>query len=72
MIGRELNAHYEIYCLVNNASPELKYDKTLNDKHLFMLDACPEYLDNPDIASAGIYDKLMDELPKEMSKTKKN
>ena len=73
VIGRELNVHYEIYCLVNNAFPELKlkYDKTLNDKHLFMLDACPEYLDSPDIASAGIYDKLMDELPKEMSKTKK-
>lgn len=73
----ELGKEYETFCaiarLMKESFPQEKInlDRTLEKKSKFLMDACPEYLDSIEISSAGILDKLMEELPEDMPKTKR-
>lgn len=72
-LGKQLNTFDEISRLILEAFPNLdiKLDTSVEEKFDFMLVACPDYLYSIDVGSSGIFEKLFDELPKEMSKTKR-
>lgn len=59
--------------LITEAFPNenIRIKNTLRDKHNFLLDACPDYLNSIDIGNAGILEMLMEELPETMPKSKR-
>lgn len=72
-LGKHLNLFSEISRLLKEAFPDRKinYDTSISDKFNFFLDACPDYLYSEAIEESGIFEKLLEELPKEWSKSKK-
>ena len=72
-LGRELNTFSVISRLMSEAFPELELnlDTTLSEKYHFVLNACPEYLCSVEIENAGILEKLMEEFPDTMPKSKR-
>ena len=71
--GYHLNIHSTITQLVQNAFPELdlKPDTAPRDKFRFLLDACPEYVDGTEITQHMILEHILEEIPPELSKTKR-
>lgn len=49
----------------------LTVSNRLREKRQFLMEAVPEYLDSIEIADAGIFDALMEELPETMPRGKK-
>lgn len=72
-LGRELNTFSVISRFMSEAFPELELnlDTTLSEKYHFILNACPEYLCSVEIENAGILEKLMEEFPDTMPKSKR-
>ena len=72
-LGKEYNLHCYIARLFEKYLPMEKFtiDKTLEVKVKFLLEACPEYLDSVAIENSGVFEKLMEQLPESMPKTKR-
>lgn len=70
-LGKYLNIHALFSRILTTAFPEdgILIDQTLSEKFDFMLDACPEYIGGPEVDH--LLDDLLDELPAELSKTKR-
>lgn len=70
-LGRYLNIHSYFSTVLTTAFPDDKIivDQTLHEKHLFMLDACPEYIGGPEVDH--LLDELLETLPEGLSKTKR-
>lgn len=72
-----LVTNMEIFGVVSRLYAEAFPDETirvstaLREKHAFLLEACPDYLDSVEIADAGILEGLMEEFPDTMPKTKR-
>lgn len=50
---------------------EIYVSPMLSDRYSFMLHACPEYIGGKEVEELCIFEKIYDELPQELSKTKK-
>ena len=72
-LGRKMNLHYYISRLYQEIFPDenVKEDLTLDNKFDFLLDACPDYLFSMQIEDSGIFEKILNELPEGLSKTKR-
>lgn len=72
-LGKYLDLFSEISRLLKEAFPDrnIHYDTSISDKFNFFLDACPDYLYSQEIEESEIFEKLLEELPKEWSKRKK-
>lgn len=70
-LGRYLNIHGYFSRVLTTAFPDegIVVDQTLQEKSMFMLDACPEYIGGPEVDH--LLDELLEELPKGLSKTKR-
>ena len=70
-LGRYLNIHSMFSRIMTTAFPEdgIVIDQTLSEKFNFMLDACPEYIGGPEVDH--LLDALLEEIPAELSKTKR-
>ena len=70
-LGRHLNIHSRLSRMIADAFPEehISIDQTLSKKFDFMLDACPESVDGPEVEQ--VIEDLLDSIPAELSKTKK-
>lgn len=70
-LGRHLNIHSYFSRVLTTAFPDegIEVDKTLCEKHIFMLDACPQYIGGPEVNH--LLDKLLEEVPAALSKTKR-
>lgn len=73
LLGEEYNVHCEIVQLFKEALPQEKItvDRTLEEKVNFLLDACPKYIDGEEVEKSGVLERLLNELPKGLSKTQK-
>ena len=72
-LGNEFELHGIITRLMQEIFPNEKIvmDLTLKNQYNFILDACPSYLLSQDIEEAGILERLMQEFPESMPKTKR-
>lgn len=72
-LAKQLNLFSAISGLWKEALPDRKinFDTSISDKFNFFLRACPDYLYSPTIEESGIFEKLLEELPKEWSKPKR-
>lgn len=70
-LGKYLNIHGCFSRVLTTAFPDdgIVMDETLSDKFDFMLDACPEYIGGPEVDH--LLDELLEEVPMELSKTKR-
>lgn len=70
-LGRYLNIHSMFSRILMTAFPEdgIVMDMTLDKKLDFMYDACPEYIGGPEVDH--LLDELLEEIPAELSKTKR-
>lgn len=61
----------EIFRLLMEAFPNIKIsrDKKLEDDYYISLDACPSYIGGKEIAEANIIGKIIDSIPRTLSKT---
>lgn len=71
MLGKYLNIHALFSNVLVTAFPNdnIVIDETLHNKHLFMLDACPEYIGGEEVDDLLM--NLLETLPDNLSKTKK-
>lgn len=71
MLGNYLNIHYRFSVVFTAAFPDenITIDQTLREKHLFMLDACPEYIEGVEVYP--VIDRVFEEIPQELSRTKR-
>lgn len=72
-LGYQLNLQGWLYRLMGLLFPDetLIRDKTLSEKHSFMLDACPEYIGGVEVEDAGIIEDILDSVPETLSKSKR-
>lgn len=72
-LGKKLNLHSYISRLYKELFPNenLKVDDTLDNKFSFLLDACPDYLFSMQIEDSDIFEKIINELPEGLSRTKR-
>ena len=72
-LGYQLNLQGWLCWLMEQLVPEETFvrDNTLSEKHSFMLDACPEYIDGVEVEEAGIIEAILDSVPETMPKSKR-
>lgn len=72
-LGDILNIHGELTKLIKEVFPneKIKEDKTIENKFNFLLVACPEYIGGIEVEENGILEKLIEELPSNLSKMNK-
>ena len=72
-LGYQLNLQGWLYRLMGQLFPDepLTRDKTLSEKHSFMLDACPEYIGGVEVEEAGIIEAILDSVPDSLPKSKR-
>ena len=70
-LGRYLNVHSCLSRMIAAAFPEerITIDQTLSKKFDFMLDACPESVDGPEVEQ--VIGDLLESIPKDLSKAKR-
>ena len=70
-LGRYLNIHSYFSRVLTTAFPDdgIVVDQTLDDRFMFMLDACPTYIGGPEVDH--LLDELLKEIPAELSKSKR-
>lgn len=70
-LGHALNIHSTFSHFVADAFPEenIVIDQTLSKKFDFMLDACPEAVDGPEVEN--VIEALLESLPQDLSKAKR-
>ena len=71
ILGKYLNIHGVFSNVLVTAFPNdnIVIDETLHNKHLFMLDVCPEYIGGEEVDNLLM--DLLETLPDNLSKTKK-
>ncbi len=71
VLGTYLNIHNHFSRILISAFPneEIKKDISLKNKHTFMLEACPEYIEGQEVSE--ILNNLLSEIPDNLSKTKR-
>jgi len=71
-LSYHLNMHSWIVGLVQRHCPELSLtvDDALDEKHDFMLDVCPEYIDGSEVDESGIIERIIDEVSDDMPESK--
>lgn len=72
-MGYQLNLQSWLCQLMGLLFPDetLVRDKTLSEKHSFMLDACPEYIGGVEVEDAGIIEDILDSVPETLPKSKR-
>lgn len=76
LVGK-LSREYEILCAIERLMKEafpnliLRSENPIKEKWNFMLDACPEYVLSVEVEESGILDRIIDELPKDISRSKR-
>lgn len=76
LVGK-LSREYEILCaierLMKEAFPDLtlRSENPIKEKWNFLMEACPEYVLSVEVEESGILDRMIDELPKDISRSKR-
>lgn len=70
-LGNELNTHYEITRIFQEAFPQehITPDQSIEEKFDFLLDACPSYIGGEEVAESGILERLYERIPKGLGKS---
>ena len=69
-LGNELNTHFEITKLFQEAFPQERIcpDKSIEEKFNFMLDACPAYIGGEEVIGSGILEEIYEDIPVNLNK----
>ena len=69
-LSNELNTHYEITKLFQEAFPQERIcpDKSIEEKFNFMLDACPAYIGGEEVIGSGILEEIYEDIPVNLNK----
>ena len=69
-LSNELNTHYEITKLFQEAFPQerIRPDKSIEEKFNFMLDACPAYIGGEEVIGSGIMEEIYEDTPVNLNK----
>ena len=69
-LSNELNTHYEITKLFQEAFPQerIRPDKSIEEKFNFMLDACPAYIGGEEVIGSGILEEIYEDTPVNLNK----
>ncbi len=70
-LGKYLNIHALFSKVLVTAFPDdnITIDTTLDDKFIFMLNACPEYIEGEEVDS--VIEKVLESIPQNLSRTKR-
>lgn len=72
-LGEKLNKFTSISQLIMEIFPNenIQMSDELDQKFDFLLDACPEYLWSNEIENSGIFERILEGIPENISKSKK-